>query len=93
MPIRPGTRDDGLQDGVPYPDCCAIDDDPQVLRALERDLRELRAELVLERDPERARAPDDAEFDVVIAACRMPDIDGLPGADRGCVGAARRPCG
>ena len=60
------------------PRLLAIDDDPQVLRALERDLRELRAELVLERDPRAALARlDDAEFDVVIAACRMPDIDGL----------------
>lgn len=60
------------------PRVLAIDDDPQALRELQRDLRDLRAELVIERDPRAALARlDDAEFDVVIAACRLPGVDGL----------------
>lgn len=60
------------------PRLIAIDDEPHVLRALQRDLRDPALQLATESDPRAAlqRLRDD-EFDVVIADCRMPGLDGV----------------
>ena len=56
----------------------AIDDEPGVLRELERTLQDPGLQLETTSDPvaalERLR---DTEFDVVIADCRMPEVDGV----------------
>jgi DNA-binding NtrC family response regulator len=56
----------------------AIDDDPQVLDELRHALHGPRLHLETERDPQAALARlRDEEFDVVLADCRMPGIDGV----------------
>jgi DNA-binding NtrC family response regulator len=56
----------------------AIDDEPHVLRSLQRELRGQPFELVVESDPIASLARMRAEeFDVVISDCRMPRMDGV----------------
>jgi DNA-binding NtrC family response regulator len=60
------------------PKIIAIDDDAYVLRSLQRELRGQPFELSTETDPVAALARMQAEeFDVVIADCRMPGMDGV----------------
>jgi DNA-binding NtrC family response regulator len=56
----------------------AIDDEPHVLRALQRDLHGQSWQLDVESDPVAALARlRDQAFDVVLADCRMPILDGV----------------
>ena len=60
------------------PRLIAIDDEPHVLRELQRDLRDPALHLVTESDPVAALARlRDEEFDVVLADCRMPALGGV----------------
>jgi DNA-binding NtrC family response regulator len=60
------------------PRLIAIDDEPQVLRDLQRELRDPSLQLTTESDPTAALARlADEEFDVVLADCRMPGVDGV----------------
>ena len=60
------------------PRLIAIDDEPHVLRELQRDLRDPALHLTTECDPTIALTRlRDEEFDVVLADCRMPQLDGV----------------
>ena len=61
-----------------HPMIIAVDDEPRVLRSLQRELRGLPFELAIETDPVAALARMQHEdFDVVISDCRMPGMDGV----------------
>jgi DNA-binding NtrC family response regulator len=60
------------------PRLIAIDDETHVLRDLQRELRDPALRLTTESDPRAALARlRDEEFDVVMADCRMPELDGV----------------
>jgi DNA-binding NtrC family response regulator len=60
------------------PRLIAIDDEPQVLRELQRALHDPSLQLTTESDPAAALARlSREEFDLVLADCRMPGLGGV----------------